>query len=121
MIEAVFCVKFKKWELALAVALIIVMLMAVMPFQTQAELARKMVRLHVIANSDSPEDQMLKLAVRDRVLTEAGTEDAEINDALLERMRRAAADEIAERGFGYTVRGARLWLYRARAANQYVF
>lgn len=35
----------------------------------QTQLADKMVRLHVLANSNSEEDQALKLRVRDRVLT----------------------------------------------------
>ena len=37
----------------------------------QGELADKIIRLHVIANSDSPEDQALKLQVRDEVLVQA--------------------------------------------------
>ena len=36
--------------------------------QRQDALARKMIRLHVIANSNSAEDQALKLEVRDKVL-----------------------------------------------------
>lgn len=39
----------------------------------QRQLAEKTVRLHVIANSDSEEDQALKLLVRDAVLSEAMT------------------------------------------------
>lgn len=39
----------------------------------QAALADQVVRLHVIANSDSPRDQAMKLAVRDRVLARAET------------------------------------------------
>ncbi len=39
--------------------------------QRQALLAGRMVRLHVIANSDSEEDQALKLRVRDAVLERA--------------------------------------------------
>ena len=38
---------------------------------TQSELADKVVRLHVLANSDSGEDQALKLKVRDAVLAQA--------------------------------------------------
>lgn len=37
----------------------------------QADLAGKLIRLHVIANSDSPADQALKLQVRDGVLLQA--------------------------------------------------
>ena len=41
-------------------------------FQTgQQRLAEKMIRLHVVANSDAPEDQRQKLLVRDAVLQEA--------------------------------------------------
>lgn len=38
----------------------------------QTQLADRVIRFHVIANSDSPEDQALKLQVRDRVLAAAG-------------------------------------------------
>lgn len=38
----------------------------------QQQLAQKLVRLHIIANSDSPEDQQLKLKVRDYVIGEYG-------------------------------------------------
>lgn len=36
----------------------------------QRELSRKLIRLHVVANSDSQEDQALKLEVRDAVLAQ---------------------------------------------------
>ena len=39
--------------------------------RTQRQLAEKMIRLHVIANSDSAEDQALKLTARDAVLGRA--------------------------------------------------
>lgn len=39
----------------------------------QRELAGQVVRLHVLANSDRPEDQALKLQVRDAVLAQADT------------------------------------------------
>ncbi|MBQ7682237.1 MAG: stage II sporulation protein R, partial [Oscillibacter sp.] len=38
--------------------------------RTQARLSEKVIRLHVLANSDSPADQALKLRVRDRLLQE---------------------------------------------------
>jgi len=38
--------------------------------EEQTELASKIIRLHVVANSDSESDQEYKLEVRDRVLTE---------------------------------------------------
>ncbi len=39
-------------------------------FLLQRDIAQKTVRLHVVANSDSPEDQQHKLQVRDAVLQE---------------------------------------------------
>ena len=50
---------------------------------SQSALADKVVRLHVIANSDSARDQALKLQVRDKVL------------AFTERTMRASADRAA--------------------------
>lgn len=39
----------------------------------QQRMAGKLIRLHVVANSDTSEDQRVKLCVRDAVLAEAGT------------------------------------------------
>ena len=43
-------------------------------------LAGKLIRLHVVANSDSKEDQLLKLQVRDAVLAVTGSIDAQSSD-----------------------------------------
>lgn len=56
------------WELALLLALAAAILWGAASLSRQENLGRKVIRLHVIANSDSPEDQALKLRVRDRVL-----------------------------------------------------
>lgn len=60
--------KLKKWEIALLIALCVTLLTGVWAQGRQAELSDKLIRLHVIANSDSDADQTTKLAVRDRVL-----------------------------------------------------
>ena len=39
--------------------------------QQCAQVRQDVLRLHILANSDSPEDQALKLQVRDRILAEA--------------------------------------------------
>ena len=62
---------FRYWELALLLALAVTILWGAVSLGQQEELGRKVIRLHVIANSDSPEDQVLKLRVRDRVLARA--------------------------------------------------
>ena len=53
----------------------------------QERLADQVIRLHVIANSDSPEDQALKLEVRDQVLAHA----EELYPAGADRTAAAAA------------------------------
>ena len=60
--------QFKQVELALLLALAATLLWGAWSVQRQEDLAGKMIRLHVIANSDEPADQALKLQVRDRVL-----------------------------------------------------
>ena len=70
-------------------------------------------RLHILANSDSEEDQALKLKVRDRILEETGTlfqttgnlKDAEAEAVRqLERVRQIAENEIQKQGYNYTVK-----------------
>ena len=65
--------RLKRWELALMLGLLIAMAAGSWLGQEQRELSDRIIRLHVIANSDSQEDQALKLAVRDRVLAQAET------------------------------------------------
>ena len=55
----------------LAASALTVTLCAVLQAQSQ-RMADKIVRLHVVANSDTSADQAVKLAVRDAVLREAG-------------------------------------------------
>ena len=79
---------------------------------TQSELADKVVRLHVLANSDSEEDQALKLKVRDVVLERATAilqespdrreAESRLRGELLELERIAAAEIVAE-GYDYPV------------------
>ncbi len=69
-------------------------------------------RLHVIANSDSPADQAVKLAVRDAVLAamEAGDSAAEAEAYVMDNgaaLLAAAEQTLSENGFSY---GARLEL-----------
>ena len=63
--------KLKTWEAALIFGVLIAVVAGSWLGQEQEELADCVIRFHVIANSDSEEDQALKLAVRDRVLEEA--------------------------------------------------
>ncbi len=99
-------------EIALMVGLAIFLGSGVLALRTQDELADKVVRLHVLANSDSEEDQALKLKVRDVVLERATAilkQSADRREAesclrgeLLE-LERIAAEEIAAEEYNYPV------------------
>lgn len=61
----------KKWELALLFGVLCALLAGAWLGAEQQALEEQVIRLHVIANSDSARDQAMKLAVRDRVLAQA--------------------------------------------------
>lgn len=90
--------KLTRWELSLVVGMIVAILLSSLgAFGSEWEETREEVlRLHLLANSDSPEDQALKLAVRDVVLEETqGLFGQEISKAELEVLALAHLDEIA--------------------------
>lgn len=77
---------------------------AVLQHQQQA-LSEKMVRLHVVANSDSVYDQELKLKVRDAVLTVTeSVERKEDLPAMLPQIEAAAKTCLMQEGSGYEVK-----------------
>lgn len=102
--------KWKRWEIALAGAVLAAFLLSAVPAREQEDLAGKMVRLHVLARSDSFGDQMRKLRVRDAVL-EASRGETVLDDALLNKLRRAAQDVLREEGCedAVTVSRERCW------------
>ncbi len=63
--------KLKLLEIILLLFLAAFLATGAVALQTGQELSDKVVRLHVLANSDSEEDQALKLKVRDRILAYA--------------------------------------------------
>ncbi len=60
--------KLRPWEIALLLALCALFFTGAWAEAAQEELAGGLVRLHVVANSDSDADQAAKLRMRDRVL-----------------------------------------------------
>lgn len=75
-------------------------------------ISAKVVRFHVLANSDSDADQALKLAVRDRILQEYGEKlekcaSKKESLKLLEEgkweLSQIAADEVRKQGYSYPV------------------
>ena len=79
--------RLKRWELALMLGVLCALTAGVWLGGERETLADSVIRLHVIANSDSDADQALKLAVRDRVLEQA--ESLYPQGADLEEARRA--------------------------------
>ena len=99
-------------ELALLLALAVTLLWGAWSLHRQDDLQEKMIRLHVIANSDSDADQTLKLCVRDAVLCRAEEilrQSADMTEARarlrdsLPAIGDAAAQELAAQGSGYSV------------------
>ena len=60
-----------RFSVAIVVLLVILMALSFLPVHGEQEVYDTVVRLHVLANSDSEEDQALKLKVRDGVLEAA--------------------------------------------------
>lgn len=78
----------------------------------QKEIAEKIIRFHVRANSDSEEDQALKLLVKDRVVaylsdamkaSGSKTDSTSYIETHLEDIERIASEVIAEEGYSYEV------------------
>ena len=92
--------------------LLCTLLVLVLPVAGEEALYDDVLRFHVLANSDSEEDQTLKLAVRDRVLAVYGDALAECTDkdaaaSLIEELRleigQTALDCVRENGYDYGV------------------
>ena len=104
--------KLKRWELALLFGVLCILAAGSWLGEEQQELADSVIRFHVIANSDSREDQALKLAVRDRVLEQAQAVDPETAtlpqaraalEGALDQLAQAGQAVVEEQGYDYQV------------------
>lgn len=95
---------------ALLIGLLCSIMAMVYSDSVQADLADNLVRLHIIANSDSDVDQAVKLAVRDRIIEEererfgAAAEKEECRKQIKENLsyfQQAANEVLREKGFDY--------------------
>ncbi|MBE7048921.1 MAG: stage II sporulation protein R [Ruminococcaceae bacterium] len=89
-----------KLPIALITAFILTLSWVFAAEDVSMDLTSNIVRLHIIANSDSVADQTLKLAVRDRVLAEANSTSSLLTD---EELLAACKDEIKQKGYTYPV------------------
>ncbi len=101
----------KLFALVLSVCITVIAL-SVLPVHGEEEIYDSVLRLHVLANSDSDSDQALKLAVRDRIIImtrELGAECKTLDEACaqieseLENICDAALKVINEWGYDYSV------------------
>lgn len=104
--------KLRRWELALLLGVALAALLGVWLDRSQTALADQVIRLHVLANSDSEADQALKLKVRDRVLETAEEyftpgatleETQAVLTAHLADIAAAGSEQVAEEGYQYPV------------------
>lgn len=102
----------KRLSIALCLGMLIAISVLSTVRTTEETLANGVVRLHIRANSDSKEDQALKLKVRDRILKEAGhlfEDTTSTSEALKEAsenlsyIKAIAEDEIRRNGYDYPV------------------
>ena len=80
-----------RWEWALLIALLVSFAWGTWADRTQQQLSDKVLRLHVLANSDSEADQALKRKVRDSVLETASAILADCPDRETAEQRLSAA------------------------------
>ena len=105
--------KFKRFILVSALLILYVCISAVSyTHAVTTDIADSVFRLHVIANSDSAEDQNLKYIVRDKVIeymssisqNASSKEDViEIAKANLDKIQAIASQTIRENGYTYSV------------------
>jgi stage II sporulation protein R len=104
----------KTWEKSLCLSLILTVLFSFTGLDAGCEdIPNHVLRLHVLANSNSEEDQALKLKVRDRILTvcagmldgvKSRSDAEQAVAAELPQIQSAAEDEIRRQGYQYPVR-----------------
>lgn len=104
--------KFEKFIVLLCVFVLCMAICNVLPIHGEEKIYESVVRLHVLANSDSDEDQALKLKVRDTILSytspkvidSASREEAiETLQGELDNIEKVAKQVILEQGYDYSV------------------
>ena len=112
----------KKWDRVLILGLLLAVVLSMAAgFDNECEAVREdVLRLHILANSDSEEDQALKLQVRDAILRETAADFAESGsqtetmaraEELLPKMKAVAEEALARAGSTDAVRVALVNMY----------
>ncbi len=94
------------------VMMIVTIIIGAVPTEAEGEIYNDTIRLHILANSDSTEDQALKLEVRDLILNEYGEilkQERSVDESkahigsLLQNIENDAERWVSERGYDYDV------------------
>lgn len=102
--------KFLKSELALILALLITLTYTVFATNSYEQVADKVIRFHVLANSDTDADQALKLLVKDQVFAfisdltancDTNEQAFDIISQNIEQINELSAQIIAQNGYSY--------------------
>ena len=102
----------KRFYVAIVILLIAMMALSFLPVHGERDIYDTVVRLHVLANSDTEEDQALKLKVQDGVLEAAASyiggcatqaEAVEALTAHLTDLEAAALSVVQSEGYDYPV------------------
>ena len=102
----------KRFCVAIVILLVVMMAMSFLPVHGEQEVYDTVVRLHVLANSDSEEDQALKLTVRDTLLEAAApylegctTQEEAIRSLTLHLsdLEAVATETVIAQGYEYPV------------------
>ncbi|MDO5399061.1 MAG: stage II sporulation protein R [bacterium] len=94
----------KKLTYILTIALIITLAVSVYSENIETDLENNLIRLHIIANSDSEADQSVKLKVRDAVISEVDCSKLTPDEAA-QQAASAARRVLAENNFSYGAYG----------------
>ncbi len=121
-----------RWTKALACGLLLAFLFQTVSFSKTCEgIERSVLRVHILANSDSEEDQALKLLVRDAVtetgagllngVTDSKTARGRLEE-VLPQLQQTAQQCVYEQGYTYTVAAEVTEMYfTTRTYGEYTF
>lgn len=114
--KLLFTEAFMKKEILAALAILLATLIAsIIPTDAEAMIYEDTLRLHILANSDSEQDQLLKIGVRDAILkkyssmlegSESIEQSKQILDGLIYSIETDAEEYIRSQGYCYGVRAS---------------
>lgn len=101
----------KKFTVAIILSLLFTFFVSAYSKKIEHNLSDNIIRLHIIAESDSQNDQAVKLKVRDRIIKEMSpvlSQSDDINKSKqiildnMDKIKSIADDELRKNGFSYT-------------------